>query len=290
MTSSNAVQVAINIVDGIGQKGYWEIYYFSATDPSPIFNALVSGGASGVLSSRLAFLSGSCYINAVRVSAVAPSAKQSLLKKFAPQYQGGQGGANSTVEEMDNCLTYFLYNSTRTGRRQVHFRGIPRTWIVGDQRTPAGLAAEPLIFAWLSALQGLGTLIIRNTDYSAQSTFGSITQAALGSNISLVLDTPLNVSANALVNITKCRNFPLLRGNWLTAGTGGISSTSLPILATGRFSVPPATGGLVRVVDPTAATGYWIITVADFNGASVRKTGRQPFLPRGRRSAVLHHR
>lgn len=291
MASSNLVQLAIQIVSQSAPKGYWEIYYFNATDPAPLFNAVVAGGASGVLADRLAFLAGNCAIAAVRVSAVAPSAKQSNLKKFQPQLSGAQGGTGSSDEELDNCLTFFLYSSDRKGRRQIHFRGIPRNWITGDLRTPAGLTAEPLFFTWLATLRGLGTLVIKNANYSAQSTFGSITQAALGANVSLNLDTALNVPANSLVNISKVRGFPLLRGNWLTAGTGGISAAALPILATKQFAVPTTTGGLVRIYDLTTGSGgYYIVSVMDFNGASVRKTGRISFLPRGRRSAQVRHR
>ena len=284
---ANFVQVSIYIRDVNGLKGYQEIYYYASADPAAIFAAIGSPSFLANLATRAAFLSSSCEIYAVRASAVSPLPKQSLLQKLNPTCPGA---VSSAEEELDNCLTFFHYNFNRAYRRQIHYRGIPSSYISGDKITGVGTTAIAMIDAWFALMRSFGTLCIKQPTYSSTTPFGTITKAALGDLVTLNLNAPITVAAGNPVNISKIRSFPLLRGNWLAQGTGGIPSNQIAILGTERFAPITATSGVLRVVDMTGAGPAASAVAQVFNGASKRDSGRPAFLARGRRPALLHHR
>lgn len=284
---ADLVQMSVYIRDLNGLKGYQEIYYFNTNDPAAIFAAVGSPSFQSQLSARTAFMSGSCEIYALRCSAVSPAPKQSLLQKFNPTYPGQISAAET---EMDNCMTFFLYSATRAFKRQIHYGAIPSTYISNDKLTPTGTTAIGLVDAWIAKVRSFGTLCIKAPTYSATVPFGTITKALTTDLVKLNLNAPVTVAPNQKVNISQIRSFPLLRGDWLAVGTGGIASNQLEILGTQKFSPQTATAGVLRVVDPASSGGFAAITSQVFNSASIRERGRPAFLGRGRRSALLHHR
>lgn len=286
-TMASLVQVAVYIRDTNGIKGYQEIYYYNSNDPQAIFQAFFLPSFNASLAPRAKFLSRSCEIYAFRASAVSPSPKQSLLQKFDVPIPGG---VSAEEEELDNCLTFFLYNGTRSFKRQIHYGGISSAWINSDKLTPAGMANIPNIDAWFAALRGKGTLCIKAPTYETTTAFSGIQKTAVGDNAILELDSAITVAGGRIGNISKIRSFPLLRGDWLLADTGGIASNRVEVLHTEKLAPPPNTPGLLRVIDPASSGSFATLVAQVFNGASIRKRGRAPFSPRGRRSKVLSHR
>jgi len=264
--------------------GFQEVGFISGTDPKAVYDSFLPGPSSPVLAKRAAFMSSACEIFAFRTWQV-DLTKVSWLKKFTTPLKGTQ---SPVMAGTDDCLTHFAYSATRADGRQLHFRGLPKTWIDGASLTGVGRGNLPLVDAWLAQLKALGLVV--GTAYGPVKTpVVGIVKAAITDRVTLTMSAPMTLAGNTIVTLTGFRSFPLLNGTWLTPGTGGVSSTSLVINATERLAPLPSTTGNVIVRDIAGSTGA-TVDHFEFNGVSEKKTGKISFQRRGRQSVRFRHR
>lgn len=281
---SHMLQFNIFIRNRYEPLGMNEVYYFAGSDPSALMDQFAPESPASIMGKRLAFLSKGAEIYALRASYVGTPRKSRLFKYRTPQV----GMVNSFMTEINEAIVYYAYNSDRSCKRTFHFRGLGATWISTDELTPTGNSGLALIDAWLAQLKTLGLRINK----PGQATNGKITgfvKAALGAQVTMTTEIANNIPAGSLINITGIRSYPLINGNWLTPGTGGLSSQSIPLQATEKLEPPTSTTGTWKRLQYGITDGETVESFA-FNGVSKRDTGRPSFLRRGRRSARFKHR
>lgn len=278
------IQMSLYIRTKENPSGYQEVYYFSGTDPKAVSDGIIGATVPNILTFRQQFLSSDCEIYAARCSVVG-GPRQSYLTKFISPL-GGNVKPGITI--MDDCITYFMYGNSRKAKRQIHFRGIPDTFLDQGNLTAAGQSATAQMETWLGYLMAKG-MVINQPVVLSETGITGLTKAALNDNVTLNLSGAVTVPIPSLIEIRGLRAFPLLNGRWLTPGNNGVPGTSLVVEATSKFSPPTVATGTVKVLAISGSVGTAVTEVV-FNGVSKRATGRQSFLRRGRRSAQIHHR
>jgi hypothetical protein len=286
------LQITVGIRNLAGEiRAGDEIYYMDGSDPAQaILNTWIGG--TNILGNRLNFLSKSCCCYYIRANLVG-TPRKSYLKRFNPVKVGT---FNSVTETFDDCLAYFGYNADRSSKRQFHFRGIPSSWITADGLTGTGDKFSYLIdsdgtggsagtIGFLQKYANNSGVILKDpTAISAGHMIQSAAKATQDSVIVLTVGDGYAPAPGTLIEITGCRQAPLLNAKWLTQGAAVAGQVTLQ--GSQRYSCPVNIGGTVRPVSKvsSALTNFELIGVSD------RKSGRPRFLRRGRQSAKLRRR
>jgi len=266
--------------------GFTEVYNISGTDVVAELEKYKPGGPNAyILTQRTAFLSSDLAIARLKFSAISAT-RASKFYVFPVPVTGLQSEKSGDI---DDSLVYFGFSTNSTSKRQFHLRGIPNTWIRQSDLTATGEGNLPTVLTFLNSMLNVGGMKILSPIYTVNTTFGSVTKAAMADPIVLTTDVAITLSAPALIEIVGCRSFPALNGRWIGTTPSSAPSNQLTIQASQRLAPPTTVNGKVRVLNYAGTSGITIASI-EYNSVGERKTGRYPFLRRGRRAARIRHR
>jgi len=265
-----------------------EIYYFMGDDPVALLASFTSS-PNNLLAYRANFLSKSCEIYAVRCNFVG-SPRKSILKKLNPTIKGVTG----VTEDIEASVVYFGWSGAFDVKRQFHFRGIDSNWITADKLTTA--ANTTLIesggdftttgtLGFLNRMKAAGLAMhFQTVTIPNGHPVASIAKTGQDGLLVLTLGDTYSVPPNTRIQLSGFRGAPLLNGIWLSSGpaTPGV----ITLAGSGKFSAPAGTTGVIR----PAPGNFAAVQSFSLNGVGSKKTGRQSFLQRGRRSVLVRRR
>jgi len=285
------IQVSFSIRNKSDKSvGFNEVYYFPGSDPQAVLDSLLASSSSGgsiypsIAIGRTSFLTRSCELWFIRSSLVGPP-RQSVPFAWP---QPIQGQVASSMTDIADCITYQALAQGGSARRFFHFRGIGESWLNASQLTDPGAKGQTLILSFLNGMLQRGMRLFSPATLWT-SPIAGVNKAAVGAPCVLQLDTPTTAIANTVIEISGVRKTPLLRGRWLTTGTGGAPANTLTVAGSEWLSPNPTTTGKVIGLGFPGAVG-WQIRSFVFKQVGSKKTGHSGFLRRGRQSKKISHR
>lgn len=286
-------QIGIFIRSTDRQKGFEEVYY-SATDAS---KALLDRVGAQMIVSRQKFLAPTksagqgvgFEIYAWRVSKVG-SPRASFLARPPVPLPGllAELGGPAIIEA---CAIYQGLSADGTSKRSFHFRGLDSGYIVGETIIPNGtldtLINNPSVSSnsFRIAMNNCGVIILSKNAVGAGYTVSAAAQAVPGAPITLTTNNAGPFVTGSLWNLRGVRApNNILNGVYQAQGNPGNGLITLS--GSGRYSAPSIISGRLTPIGPVQKDlGELVLT-----GAGKKDTGRPPFSPRGRQSAVLRRR
>lgn len=275
-------------------KGFSETWFHQDDNPTQLWHSL----PNSLFNQAMAFRHVSCYLRAIRMTRVGPTAlgKFSQLFGYFPRLFGSRGGSSTTFEEMDVTATSGVWHVTdgQGDRRNVWFRGLADIDVI---RKSSGIdnpsaALEKAVNTYLTNLYTLG-FGIRATllPPAAGLTWRRIGQVSHllsvdpnRANFTLVPDAPtLNVGDVVVFNgrTRFLPHFPRVAEILAKQTVDGVTNYTIAYQLPGGVTVTPKSLKLTIQARTIVRIDDWL-----FSKFGPRKTGRPFGLSAGRARAV----
>lgn len=270
--ASDLIQGTLYFRDNNVSLGWTEQIY--NVGDVPTMQALLNS----LLSPRSLFLSKNMQIHAYRAAVVGPTKLSKTIKLASPQ----QGQVNEDTNEAGDAILYLLRTAVNS-HRQMTFRGLPDSAIGKDGLTPAGLALQASIDAYVQAcINGGLCLKVPSLLGLGKQPIQSMNNVVPGGMIEVTTVAAHGFSDGDIVSIAGIRGYPYLLGRWKIQVT---SATAFLLTGSERYNISSGRVGTVLGIEYVGQT----VTSFGFDAVGHRDTGRPFFQPRGKRSKRVIH-